>query len=170
MRERKIPQKPDNVYGNRNPVEIIREDRCRILGKEREPPKQTVPSIPQPLEQVHGPSSDVPMNRYNDVPLDIEEEVAKLAQEGGVDFVNYLLAKAIPEADANKSLPTPSTPREWTFRDILRMCYEQDAEVQDRAWPQGQNMPCAPTDHPVPNLTEGWGMKPPGGAEYTARG
>ena len=49
-------------------------------------------------------------------------------------------------------------------------CYEQDAEVQDRAWPQGQNMPCAPTDHPVPNLTEGWGMKPPGGAEYTARG
>ena len=80
------------------------EDRRRILGKEREPPKQTVPSVPQPLEQVPGPSSDVPMNRYNDAPLDIEEEVAKLAQEGGVDFVNYLLAKAIPEADANKSL------------------------------------------------------------------
>ena len=27
--------------------------------------------------------------------------------------------------------------------------------VQDRAWPQGQIMPCAPTDHPMPNLTEG---------------
>ena len=53
---------------------------------------------------------------------------------------------------------------------VFYSCYEQDAEVQDRAWPQGQNMPCAPTDHPVPNLTEGWGMKPPGGAEYTARG
>ena len=118
MRERKIPQKPNNVYGNRNPVEIIQEDRRRILGKEREPPKQTVPSVPQPLEQVPGPSSDVPMNCYNDAPLDIEEEVAKLAQEGGVDFVNYLLAKAIPEADANKSLPTLSAPRECYRLDI----------------------------------------------------
>jgi len=27
--------------------------------------------------------------------------------------------------------------------------------MQDRAWPQGQNMPCAPTDQPMPNLTEG---------------
>jgi hypothetical protein len=28
-------------------------------------------------------------------------------------------------------------------------------EVLDRAWPQGQNMPCAPTDHPMPNLDRG---------------
>jgi hypothetical protein len=41
---------------------------------------------------------------------------------------------------------------------------------QDRAWPQGQNMPCAPTDHPLPNLIEGRSMKLPEGAEYTARG
>jgi hypothetical protein len=40
---------------------------------------------------------------------------------------------------------------------------------QDRAWPQGQNMPCAPTDHPLPNLIEGRSMKLPEGAEYTAR-
>jgi len=51
--------------------------------------------------------------------------------------------------------------------------------MQDRAWPQGQNMPCAPTDHPMPNLTEGvlntqpeegQGIKPTEDAEYTARG
>ena len=47
---------------------------------------------------------------------------------------------------------------------------DRTTEVQDRAWPQGQNMPCAPTDHPVPNLTERWSMKLPEGAEYTARG
>jgi hypothetical protein len=41
---------------------------------------------------------------------------------------------------------------------------------QDRAWPQGQNMACAPTDHPLPNLIEGRSMKLPEGAEYTARG
>jgi hypothetical protein len=41
---------------------------------------------------------------------------------------------------------------------------------QDRAWPQGQNMPCAPTDHPLPNLIEGRSMKLPESAEYTARG
>jgi hypothetical protein len=41
---------------------------------------------------------------------------------------------------------------------------------QDRAWPQGQNMPCAPTDHPLPNLIEGRSMKLPEGAEDTARG
>jgi hypothetical protein len=28
-------------------------------------------------------------------------------------------------------------------------------EVVDRAWPQGQNMPCAPTDHLMPNLDRG---------------
>jgi len=51
--------------------------------------------------------------------------------------------------------------------------------MQNRAWPQGQNMPCAPTDHPMPNLTEGvlntqleegQGIKPTEDAEYTARG
>ena len=36
--------------------------------------------------------------------------------------MNYLLAHAIPDAGVNnESLPNTSSPREWTFRDILQM-------------------------------------------------
>jgi hypothetical protein len=48
--------------------------------------------------------------------------LAKLAQEGGVDFINYLLAKAVAD---DGSLPNTSSPKEWTFRDILRMPKQQ---------------------------------------------
>ena len=80
-----------------------------------------VPSAPQGEQQmVPGPSS-APNTRdsYRDAPLDIpEDRLAKLAQEGGVDIINYLLAKAIADKE---SLPPTLTPREWTFRDILQM-------------------------------------------------
>ena len=56
-RERKIPLKPGNIYGERrNPVDIEREDRCRALGKKHEGPVQRVPSAPQDEQQmVPGP-------------------------------------------------------------------------------------------------------------------
>jgi hypothetical protein len=126
MRERKVPFRPGNIYGEkRNPVEIEREDRRRAPGSEPGPSRQGLAPVPEQRieQQVPGPSSSQPRDSYHDAPLDIpEEHLAKLAQEGGTDFINYLLAHAIPDVDAdNLSLPNMSSPREWTFRDILRM-------------------------------------------------
>ena len=42
-----------------------------------------------------------------------------LAQEGGVKFLDYLLAKAVPPFDLGS--PDTSNIREWTFRDIQKM-------------------------------------------------
>ncbi len=127
-RERKIPVRPDNVYGdNRNPVDLHREDRHRALGKERnEDIPQGVPHAPQGKQHmVPRPSSPTSRDSYHDVPHDTESQLAKLAQEGGVGLINYLLTKA--EAD-DQPLPVTSSPREWTFRDILRMLSELQKE------------------------------------------
>ncbi len=42
-----------------------------------------------------------------------------LAQEGGVKFLDLLLAKAVPLVDLES--PDTSNIHEWTFRDILKM-------------------------------------------------
>ena len=141
-RERKIPVRPDNVYGDkRNPVDLHREDRRRALGKERQDLRQEIPLAPPVDEQmVPGPSSPDTKDRYHDAPQDTESQLAKLAQEGGVGLINYLLAKAVAD---DEPLPSQSSPREWTFRDILRMpkqlqeewkkaCYEELESLRKR--------------------------------------
>ena len=108
-----------------------------------------IPNVPQGDEQmVPGPSSPASGERYHDSPLDSgsgsgsepqedseenseedsepqdsdqqdsDSQLARLAQEEGVGLMNYLLAKAVAD---NKPLLNMSSPREWTFRDILRM-------------------------------------------------
>ena len=89
---------------------------------------------------VPGPSSPASGECYHDSPLDSgsgsgseqqedsepqdsdqqdsDSQLARLAQEGEVGLMNYLLAKAVAD---NKPLLNTSSPREWTFRDILRM-------------------------------------------------
>jgi hypothetical protein len=62
---------------------------------------------------------------------DSEDEVdqqllTRLAQEGGVKFQDYLLAKAVPPYDLES--PDTSNIREWTFRDILKMPSELQEE------------------------------------------
>src|ERR1700744_4988250 len=46
-----------------------------------------------------------------------------LAQEGGVKFLDYLLAQAVAPYDLGS--PDTSNIREWTFRDILKMPSDQ---------------------------------------------
>jgi len=76
-------------------------------------------------QMVPGPSSPTSRDCYHDMPHDTESQLAKLAQEGGVDLINYLLAKA----DAgDQPLPTMSSPREWMFCDILHMPSELQKE------------------------------------------
>ena len=52
---------------------------------------------------------------------DQELILSRLAHEGGVPLINFLLAKAIPsENELDKTLPpTISRVREWQYQDIL---------------------------------------------------
>jgi hypothetical protein len=58
---------------------------------------------------VPGPSSPNTRDCYLDASQDTESQLAKLAQEGGVDFINYLLVKAVAD---DGSLLNMSSPRE----------------------------------------------------------
>ena len=49
-----------------------------------------------------------------------------LAQEGGVKFLDLLLAKAVPHVDLES--PDTSSIHEWTFKDIQKMPSEQQEE------------------------------------------
>jgi hypothetical protein len=52
--------------------------------------------------------------------------LARLAQEGGVKFLDLLLAKAVPPFDLGS--PDTSNICEWTFRDIQKMLNDQKQE------------------------------------------
>jgi hypothetical protein len=53
------------------------------------------------------------------------EDILRLAEEGGVEFLNHLLAKAVPP---HSETPDTANIREWTFRDILKMPSDSQKE------------------------------------------
>src|ERR1700694_5278933 len=93
-RTRVIPHRPDNVYGDRTPTEIIRDVKRQTYWK------KTVedPSSSQKESTVRLPPSF--MNRDSDNPLNNDEgTLLKLQKEGGVRFILYLINKEIPRHD-----------------------------------------------------------------------
>jgi hypothetical protein len=84
-------------------------------------------------QQVPGefPEPTDPLPLHGEQPAVSEDEVdqlvlAQLAQEGGVKFLDLLLAKAVPPFDLGS--PDTSNIREWTFRDIQKMPNDQKQE------------------------------------------
>ena len=68
------------------------------------------------------PSVDPSVAPSEPVPAASEDEVddiLHLVREGGVEFLNHLLIKAVPP-DGSES-PNTSNIHEWTFQDILKM-------------------------------------------------
>src|SRR6202012_3755030 len=82
--------------------------------------------------QVPGPSTGHPQrddSPLTPLPSDVEVEdllLAQLAQEGGVESINYLLAKAVPH---DSHLMHTTSIREWIYKDILRL-----PEAQRKEW------------------------------------
>src|SRR6266853_5826844 len=117
---RKVPICPSNVYGDgRHPTEVEKDieqtrtwkDMVNKLGSSHIKP------VPPPV--IPGGFSDG--SKSEDPQTDSEgdvDELLCLVREGGVEFLNQLLAKAVPP-----DLETPDTAnvREWTFRDIIKM-------------------------------------------------
>ena len=146
-RTRKVPAKPDNVYGDRHPVDILRDptgrkNKQRVRGstprKQRDewegvsgPSRLIAPDIPLtdedndedgfPMPQI----SPTPSERDIERGLDPEEEEAeRVCRKGGVQFISYLIAKAVS--------PTASAaidPKTWSYRDIARL-----PELEQQDW------------------------------------
>src|SRR6201996_1978584 len=72
-----------------------------------------------------GPDSD----RSAEAPSNLsDKDMAPMAQEGGVDLIHFLLAKAVSPTDETEILPSPNSVREWQFRDILKFPKEIQEE------------------------------------------
>jgi hypothetical protein len=81
-----------------------------------ESPEQSVSKLPTTLsESLHDSEDEVD-----------QQLLTHLAQEGGVKFQDYLLAKAVPLYDLES--PDTSNICKWTFRDILKMPSELQEE------------------------------------------
>jgi transposase InsO family protein len=135
-RLRKVPTDPDNVYGERHPAKVSRDiERTRTWKQmvENQPGSSRRRSSHDQTESGESPeqsASKLPTT-LSESSHDSEDEVdqqllTRLAQEGGVKFQDYLLAKAVPPYDLES--PDTSNIREWTFRDILKMPSELQEE------------------------------------------
>ena len=123
-RLRKIPTRPGNVYGERRHPTTIEKDvqRSRTWRKMTEHMPGSFgddDSSEQPTN-----SNPVPPRAPSETPLpdssdDEVDDLLRLQREGGVKYLEHLLAKAVPPSDLES--PDSANIREWTFRDILKM-------------------------------------------------
>jgi hypothetical protein len=136
-RQRKIPTRPGNVYGdNRHPTKIIKdversskwkqmvENQPGSSSSENTPRQRQIPGeFPETSPDAPPTESDAPLPPSED---EVDDLLQRLAQEGGVKFLDHLLAKAVPHVDL-EPLDT-SNIREWTYKDIMRMPKAQQKE------------------------------------------
>ena len=135
-RHRETPARPGNVYGEkRTPTDILRDVerqtywRKTVEGSSR--PRNQKNPVGKPEISVPGPSSQPSPSATSDTEAPLDDEhatLSKLAREGGVKLMNFLLAKAVPP---HELLPNPANVRDWTFRDIMRMPEAQRKEWKD---------------------------------------
>jgi Reverse transcriptase (RNA-dependent DNA polymerase) len=93
---------PDNVYGNRPPVDILGDnDDDDVFG---------------PWEnQSPGPSKKDAKNIVTTTPK------AQMFQDGGAKLINFLLRAAVSSADAKGKIPEVFKVREWHYRDLMHL-------------------------------------------------
>jgi len=121
-----IPSRPDNVYGDRTPTEIIWDVERQTYWKKTVEGSSRTCNIP-PVQLLQPDSS---VKRDSDDPLDDDEDaLLKLQKEGGVRFILYLVSKAIPRH--NNDLPSELNVQNWTFRDILCLPAAKQKEWKD---------------------------------------
>src|ERR1700744_5017324 len=134
-RLRRQATRPDNVYGDRPPTTIIRDierDRnWRQLVEDRPGSSRGRRSQDQPMpggipeQDVFDPPTPESEDSHSEDEVD-QQLLTRLAQEGGVKFLDYLLAAAVAPYDLGS--PDTSNIREWTFKDILKMPSDQQEE------------------------------------------
>jgi len=107
MRQQMVKSHSDSIYGNRMPVDLQRDDLCRRAGNQpgssRAPPKQPtqnpIPGSSHAPPPPHQTTTDTDDNTGED-PVDTSGQARLncLVWEGGVEFIAFLLNKAVPMA------------------------------------------------------------------------
>jgi hypothetical protein len=93
--------RPDNVYGNQPPVDILAEDDDDINSlwpRDESPSPSGTPSKPSK-----------------------SAGLMKMVQDGGAGLTNFLLRAAVSSADANGKIPEVSKVHEWHYRDLMHL-------------------------------------------------
>lgn len=117
-RTRVPTQRPGNVYGQRNPADILGDSRQDIPQEFLE---ENSDDIYMPESGQPGPSGA--QHERSDSPRDPTEsyEMAKMMQEGGVRLINFLLRAAVSSAEASGKIPNVKNVREWHYKDLMRL-------------------------------------------------
>jgi len=97
----------DSVYGNRTPVNLQRDNLCRKADNQpgssyapsKQPTQNPIPGSSHALPPLHQTTTDADDNTGED-PVDTLGQVHlnHLVQEGGVEFLVFLLNKVVPMA------------------------------------------------------------------------
>src|SRR6266702_2408415 len=123
--ERRPLTRPENVYGERPPTTIICDiaQTCTWRHLTGDQPvssqlhsrqDQRMPGEIPEQNDPDPPSAESKSLQTSEDEVD-RQLLTRLAQEGGVKFLDLLLAKAVPLVDLES--PDTSNIREWTFRD-----------------------------------------------------
>jgi hypothetical protein len=93
--------RPDNVYGNQPPVDILAEeddDYNSLWPQDQSPSPSGTPSKPSK-----------------------SAGLTKMVQDGGAGLIIFFLRAAVSSADAKGKIPKVSKVREWYYRDLMRL-------------------------------------------------
>ena len=99
--------RPDNVYGNRPPVDILTDNNDNPF------------QGPSQSSQRPGTSGGGSGNNQPSAGPSASADLAKMAQDGGAKLINFLLRAAVSSADAKGKIPDVPKVREWQYRDLM---------------------------------------------------
>jgi Reverse transcriptase (RNA-dependent DNA polymerase) len=127
---RKVPTCPDNAYGKcRHPTDIEKGIRQTCTWKDMTRSEPGSSRTQQPSEQPPADNAAPPGALSEHSPHNSDEDKVEdilcLQREGGVQFLNHLLAKAVP---SDSESPDSANVCEWTFRDIHKMLSDTQKE------------------------------------------
>ena len=115
----RVPKWPDNAYGDKHPVEQVKEIKhtkcwCDIIwepGPSRQIPDEPASQMPGDFPNTSVPPALTPTSAESDSEADVEQ----LCHEGGAGLAIFLMSKIISyKADSTESKPL----HEWTYKDI----------------------------------------------------
>jgi hypothetical protein len=130
---RRVPTHPDNAYGEcRHPTDIEKGIRWTRTWKDMTGSKPGSSRTQQPFEQPPADNAAPPGALSECLPHNSDddkvEDILCLQREGGVQFLNHLLAKAVPP---DSESPDSANVCKWTFKDTHKM--PSDAQKEWKA-------------------------------------